>query len=131
MHPCPGRCTVRTRYYDLLIDGKPILVPDADVQIECTDLDSPESGRDESGWLHRLVQRRQVKSWHLTYSVLTAEEYRYMESLFAGKDTFPLDYRDRNGEPARCEAYRSKHSITLRSAKTGIFRNYNFHIIEC
>ena len=122
---------MRARYYDLLIDGRPILAPDGDVQLECTDLDGAESGRDESGCLHRVVLRRQVKSWQLRYSVLTAQEYRYMESLFARKDTVTVDYRDWEGRPARCEAYRSKHSITLHNAKTGICRNYNFHLIEC
>ena len=41
---------MRRFYYDFLIDKQPILAPDADLQIEYTDLDSESSGRDECGW---------------------------------------------------------------------------------
>jgi hypothetical protein len=65
-------------HYNLLIDGKPILVPDADIEIEYTDIDSNESGRDESYVMHRIVARYGVKKFPLTYSILTREEYLYM-----------------------------------------------------
>ena len=122
---------MRALFYDLQIDGKPILIPDADVQMEFSDLDSSESGRDERGFMHRIVLRRRVKTWSVPYDVLTGEEYRYMESLFEGKDEFTVDYRDGNGNPAKCVAYRSKHSITIHNAKKGIFKNYKFDIMEC
>ena len=51
---------MRPFYYDILVDGQPILVPDADITAEYTDLDSEESGRDESGVMHRIVARRGV-----------------------------------------------------------------------
>lgn len=118
-------------HYDLLIDGKPILVPDADITIEYTDIDTNESGRDESYVMHRIVARRNVKKFPLPYSRLTREEYLYMESLFDGKDEFTVTHRDHDGHVATFVAYRSNHSITIHNARTGDYRNYKFNIIEC
>lgn len=121
---------MRPHYNDLLIDGQPVLVPDADIAIEYTDIDSEESGRDESYYMHRVVVRRGVKKWPLVYASITREEYLYMESLFQGKDDFTVTYLDHDGEIAECVCYRSKHSITIHNAKTGDYRNYSFNIIE-
>jgi len=44
--------------FDFLIDGRPILLPDGGVEINLEDLDSAESGRDESGVMHRIVGKR-------------------------------------------------------------------------
>lgn len=81
--------------------------------------------------MHRIVLRFNVKTAHLEYSVLSFEEYKYMESLFSGKSEFRVDYRDLDGRPAHFTAYRSKHSITIRNVRTRQCRNYNFNIIEC
>ena len=72
-----------------------------------------------------------MKVWTLAYSVLTAEDYRYMESLFAGRDSFAVEYRDHSGKPERCVAYRAVHGITIHNARQGIYKNYKFNIIEC
>lgn len=122
---------MRNFYYDFQIDKKPVLVPDADIQIEYCDLDSENSGRDECGFMHRIVLRRGMKVWNISYGVLTTEEYRYMESLFAGKDEFLVEYRDHNGKRGSCMAYRSVHSITIHNVKQGLYKNYKFNIIEC
>lgn len=121
---------MREFYYDLLINGKPILAPDSDMQMEMNDLDSDESGRDEGGFMHRIVLRKDVKKWGLSYSFVTQEEYKYMESLFKNSE-FDVEYRDVGGYPAKCRCYRSNHSILVRNARTGLFKNYNFSIIEC
>ena len=78
------------RPYDneFLIDGQPVLVPDEGVQINLEDLDSSESGRDESGVMHRIVVREKVRKYSLPYGLITKEEYTYMMSLFV-KDIFP------------------------------------------
>lgn len=122
---------MRKYYFDLLIDGQPILVPDADVAISYEDLDSEESGRDESGVMHRIVLREGVKKVSLSYANLSREEYLYMESLFKGKGEFQVDCRDMDGSPLSFPAYRSKHSVSIYNAKTGIYKNYSFSIIEC
>ncbi len=117
--------------FEFLIDGQPILVPDEDVTISYEDLDSEESGRDESGVMHRIVMREGVKKIPLSYAFLDREEYRYMESLFKGKPSFQVDCRDENGDAMKFTAYRSKHSITVSNVRTGLHKNYSFSIIEC
>lgn len=122
---------MRKYYFDLLIDGQPVLVPDAELSISYEDLDSEESGRDESGFMHRIVLREGVKKMPVSYANLSRDEYRYMESLFKGKPEFRVDCRDENGSPLSFVAYRSKHSVSIFNAKTGSYKNYSFTIIEC
>ena len=113
------------------IDGKPMLVPDADVEISCADLDDADSGRDESGYMHRIVVRQRVATWGFHYSNLTAEEYKYMRSLFAGKPDFTFAYRDPDGYLVETRAYCSNDSITYHNARLGLYQNLKFSIIEC
>lgn len=122
---------MRDFFHYLLINKKPILTPDCNISLDCNDLDDPDSGRDESGVMHRIVLRRKVKSISLSYSVLSDVEYRYMESLFDGLDEFTVEYLDRNGLIAEFTAYRSKHSITFHNMNTGVYKNYKFNLIEC
>lgn len=122
---------MRQYFFDFLIDERPILAPDEDMAISYEDLDSEESGRDEGGYMHRIVLREGVKKFALSYSSLRRDEYLYMESLFRGKATFSVMHRDDNGAVHEFMAYRSKHSITIRNAKTGLYKNYSFNIIEC
>jgi hypothetical protein len=122
---------MRSFCYEFQIDNKPILTPDADIKVEYTDLDSDESGRDENGFMHRIVLRRGVKTFAISYKSLSRNDYRYMESLFAGKSEFEFKYRDDDGNPATIIAYRTKHSIIVRNIRTGTYKNYAFNIIEC
>lgn len=122
---------MRGFYYDLQIDGKPILIPDQDVKMEFSNLDAEDADRDEAGFMHPIVLRHMVRTWSLDYGILTAEEYRYMEALFAGKQSFTVDFLGTDGKPARCIAYRSAHSLTLSNVRMGIYRNYQFSILEC
>lgn len=116
-----------------LIDGQPMLAPDENVEISMEDIDAADSGRDESGVMHRFVVRQGVGKWTFSYAHLTGEEYAYMESLFAGKGTFRFAYTDGSdgGQSKAVTAYRSKHGILWQSAATGQFRNYQFSIISC
>lgn len=116
---------------DFRIDGKPILMPDCDITVTPTDLDDADSGRDEVGVMHRIVLREGVRTVPLSYHVLTAREYLYMESLFRGKPEFEVTCRNLSGGVEKFTAYRAKHSITIHNAKAGICKNYNFNIIEC
>ena len=80
--------------------------------------------------MHRILLREGVKRFALAYTSLNREEYLYMESLFKGKATFLVMHRGDNGEAREFTAYRAKHSITIRNAKTGLYKNYSFNIIE-
>ncbi len=120
------------RYFeDYQIDGKPMLVPDADVSMSFADLDASDSGRDESGVMHRIMVRQRVGSWEFHYASLTAQEYKYMRSLFAGKADFTFTYRDPEGYLVQTRAYCSNDSITYHNARLGLYRNLAFSIIEC
>lgn len=113
------------------VDGNSLLSPDQGVEISVSDLDAEDSGRDESGVMHRIVVRRKVHSWKFTYKVLTTEEYSYIKQLFAEKDTFRFTGVDADGTKVTCEAYCSQNSISLHNYKTGICKNLKFSVIEC
>jgi len=123
---------MRNFYFDFQIDGKPILVPDEGVEISLADLDAEDSGRDESGFMHRVVLRKGVKTFGLTYKSLSREEYLYMCSLImSDSGSFQVKYLDLSGQMVSATAYCSKHSISLYNARTGLYKSLKFNIIEC
>ncbi len=115
------------------INGKPMLVPDSEVGVSYEDLDSADSGRDESGVMHRIPVRYKVPSWSFSYSHLTEEEKQYMEGLFPDEADFTFTHPDRKDASltAASRAYRSKYAISWKNAKTGLWSGYSFNIIEC
>ena len=116
----------REKWQDCLVDGNPILIPDGEVEISRSDLDADDSGRDESGVMHRIPVRYRVKTWALSYAVLSEDEYEYMVSLFDGKATFAFTFRGK-----QYRTYCSNDSATLINAVTGEYRNFKIKIIEC
>ncbi len=117
--------------YEYSIDGKPLLAPDMNVNITENDLDSNDSGRDESGYMHRIVIRSSVKTFEFVYAVLDAEDFMYIQSLLNGKTDFKFTYQNPDGSLTTTRAYSSKRSITLRNYATGEYKNLKFSIIEC
>lgn len=117
--------------YEYFVDGKPMLAPDMNVNIAENDLDDECSGRDESGYMHRLIIRSGIKTFEFTYAVLDADDYTYIQSLFKGKNDFEFQYRNPDGSVETTRAYSSKRSIVLRNYATGEYKNLKFNIIEC
>lgn len=115
------------------INGKPILVPDSEVDMSYEDLDSADSGRDESGVMHRIPVRYKVASWGFSYDHLTEEEKQYMENLFPDSADFVFTHPDRKdaSQSATSRAYRSKYGISWKNARTGLWIGYSFRIIQC
>ena len=115
------------------INGKPMLAPDEDFSVSYEDLDSSDSGRDESGVMHRSVVRFKVCSWKFSYSHLTEEEKRYMENLFGDTATFQFTHPSRfdASKPETHRCYRSKYGISWKNAVTGLWSGYSFNIIQC
>ena len=115
------------------INGTAMLAPDEEVSVNYEDLDASDSGRDESGFMHRTVVRFKVGSWKFEYSHLTEEEKKYMESLFPDEATFQFTHPSRadssKAETTKC--YRSKFGISWKNAKTGLWSGYSFSVIEC
>jgi len=110
-----------------------MLCPDAGVKLSYEDLDSSESGRDQSGFMHRVVLRYKVPTWGFSYSRITTEEKNYIESLFPDKETFMFTHPSRTDpsvqETTKC--YRSKYSLTWQNAVTGLWGGLSFNIIAC
>ena len=115
------------------IDGKALVAPDADVEMSFEDLDSAQSGRDESGYMHRIVVRSKVGVWNFSYSHLTGAQYRYLLSVLPRGGSFRFTYPDPENPGARkhTTAYLSKYGVVWHSARTDTYRNMQFSIIEC
>ena len=115
------------------VNGAAMLAPDEPMEVSYQDLDASDAGRDESGYMHRMVVRHKVGSWKFSYSHLTEEERQYMENLFRDADTFTFTHPTQ-ADAARTEdtlCYRSGYDISWRNAKTGLWSGYGFSVIEC
>lgn len=110
-----------------------MLAPDEQVEVSFQDLDASDAGRDESGFMHRIVVRHKVASWKFSYAHLTEEERAYMETLFGDADTFLFTHPDRldASKTVQTKCYRSQYGISWRNARTGLWSGYSFSIIEC
>jgi len=108
------------------IDGRPMPVPDADVTMSFEDLDAPQSGRDEAGFMHRIPVRRKVGVWEFRYSLLSGETYRYLKGILPTAGSFRFTCPE--GE---VEAYLSRYSVVWHNAKTDTYKNLKFSVIEC
>ena len=115
------------------INGKAMLVPDAQVEVSYEDLDSGQTGRDESGVMHRIPVRYKVASWSFSYDHLTEEERQYMENIFPDSADFSFTHPSRKDATVSevSRAYRSKCSISWKNARTGLWNNYGFSVIMC
>lgn len=116
-----------------LINGKPMLIPDAEVGFNYEDIDSSDSGRDQSGFMHRVVIRYKVPSWSFKFAALTDEELCYLESLFPEEPSFQFTHPSRLDSSTLeiTECYRSKFGIAWQNAATGLWSGCSFNIIEC
>ena len=115
-----------------LIDGQPMLAPDENLQMTAEDIETADSVRDESGFLHRFMTRQGVGKWKFTYAQLSGEEYAYMERLFGDKETFQFTYTHcATGEIRVITAYRQAHTVLWQSAANDRFRDYTFTLVAC
>ena len=118
----------------LQINGQPLYAPDNDMQWSYTDLDSSDSGRDESGVMHREVVRRRVGTANFVYTRLTDAEYASLTGILdnAGA-TFSFTHPARGSSSALVTStcYCSNDSICWYNAREGLWHNFKFNIIEC
>lgn len=115
------------------INGKPMLAPDNGVGFSYEDLDASDSGRDESGIMHRIVVRYKVGKWSFEFGSISETDRQYIESLFADNAEFEFTHPDRNnaGTAVTSRCYRSKYDLSWYNAKKGMWQNYKFNIVEC
>lgn len=115
------------------VNGQPMLLPDEGVGFSYEDIDRYDAGRDEQGFMHRKALRYKVGVWSFSYQFLTEEEKQYLESLFPEEGSFQFGHPDRldAGKQVVTEAYRSRYSLIWQNARTGLWKNCAFQIIEC
>lgn len=115
------------------INGKPMPVPDEGVEMSFEDLDDAQSGRDESGFMHRILVRSKVGVWNFSYSHLTQQEYAYLLSVLPEEGSFTFTHPSQQDStvPRQTQAYLSKYGILWHNARTNTYRNLKFSIIEC
>lgn len=124
---------MRTKVDFYQVDGVPMLVPDDEPEFSFADLDASDSGRDESGVMHRLMIREKVGTWSFSYSHLSDEDLAYLRGLFVGKVQFTFThpvFGDSNATET-CTAYMSQYSAIWKNQRTGQWRNFKFNIIQC
>ena len=118
---------------DFQIEGQPMILPDAGVGFSFEDLDDSSSGRDEAGVMHRFVARYDVGKWAFTFSNITEAEKNYLESLFPKTPTFQFTHPSAEDSDVLVTdtCYRSKRDMSWYNARTGVWKNYKFNIIQC
>lgn len=115
------------------VDGQPMPAPDEEPEFSFSDLDASDSGRDESGVMHRIVVREKVGTWSFSYAHLSDEDLAYLRNLFAGKAQFTFTHPVFGSSNATetCTAYMSQYSAVWKNQRTGQWRNFKFNIIQC
>lgn len=112
------------------VNASPIYVPDTDVGVEYNSLASEDSGRDESGYMHIIWVRTDLRKVKLKYALMTGDELAYMRNLMQGKE-FNFTYADETG-PKTFEGYTSKIDATLytQMGNTLIYKDVSINVIE-
>ena len=115
------------------VDGQPMPAPDEEPEFSFADLDASDSGRDESGVMHRIVVREKVGTWSFSYAHLSDEDLAYLRNLFAGKAQFTFTHPVFGSSNATesCTAYMSQYSAVWKNQRSGLWRNFKFNIIQC
>lgn len=115
------------------VDGQPMPAPDEEPEFSFSDLDASDSGRDESGVMHRIVVREKVGTWSFSYAHLSDEDLAYLRNLFAGKAQFTFTHPVFGSSNATesCTAYMSQCSAVWKNQRSGLWRNFKFNIIQC
>lgn len=114
------------------IDGMPMVVPDHGVPFSYEDIDSADTGRDETGRMHRDVVLFKVGKWAFSYTEISLEDYTYLESLFGNKSSFTFTRPSRTNPAVSesTECYRSKYSMNAENLAKQKWVSYVFDIIE-
>lgn len=118
----------RKKLNDWLIDGQPMLSPDEGINTIFKNRYSEDSGYDEGGFYHPILERPDVGTWEFVYSILDQDEYAYMQSLFKGKSSFQFTYLDDDDKSAVCEARREGSSAARKNSTTKQYLNYKIVI---
>lgn len=120
----------------LQIDGQNLPEPTETAKINFSDIESSDSGADESGVYHREVLRFGVLSCTLTYGYLDNADCAYLLDLLKNKTTFEFTC------PAASSAadvtdtitricYCANYGAALQRLQAGVWRDMELQIQEC
>lgn len=112
------------------VNADPIYIPDADIAVEFNSLASEDSGRDESGYMHIIWVRSNIRKVSLKYALMTESELEYMTSRMQGKE-FEFTFVDVGGVHTM-NAYTSNIQATLYTTFNGIniYKDISISVIE-
>lgn len=122
---------------DLLqIDGKPLPEPTETADIRFSDIESSDSGSDETGVYHREVLRFGVLTCTLTYGYLDNADCAYLLGLLQNKTTFQFTCPAASSTADVTQTiirtcYCSNYGAALQRLKTGVWRDMTLEIKEC
>ena len=120
----------------LQIDGQNLPEPTETAKINFSDIESSDSGADESGVYHREVLRFGVLSCTLTYGYLDNADCAYLLDLLKNKTTFEFtcpaassaaDVTDTITRTCYCANY----GAALQRLQAGVWRDMGLQIQEC
>lgn len=113
-----------------LVNGEPLYIPSAGIQIEHTNLAGSSSGRTEDGIMHIDWVRRDIRKVNLRWSAMTASELNYVLGLMQGKE-FKFTFKDR-GQVYTMNAYSAESSYTYYTAALGedLYTDISINAIE-
>lgn len=112
------------------IDGVDVPTPNADVVCSESDLDGEGSGRDELGFMHRIVIRSRVKKWSFRYSAINEEKYNAIKEIFKGKSDFLLEFFENGEKVEETRAYCSGIQYSIHNIVNKIYKGVSFDLIE-
>lgn len=120
----------------LQIDGQPLPEPTAPAEINFNDMESSDSGPDESGVYHRVILRFGVLSCTLTYDYLDNRDCAYLMELLKNKSTFqftcPVSSEDTDvNHTITRTCYCTNHGAALQRLQHGVWRDMSLKIQEC
>lgn len=123
------------QYWSCKINGTHIYPPD-ELSISAMDIDSEETQRDESAYMHRVVLRRKVKTFAFEYGMMDWDDTESMEALL-NHDTIQFTYVADDGDEYTIEAYCSGiQKVLLEDHATEhdhkrMYKSFSFTLIEC
>lgn len=110
------------------VNGTPIFVPSAGIEIEHSNLAGSNSGRTEDGVMHIDWIRRDLRKVKLNYKAMTSDELNTLIGLMQGQE-YSFTFKDR-GTAQTMQAYSSECSYTYYSQELDIYTDVSINAIE-
>lgn len=112
------------------VDGVELPTPNADVGCSESDLDAEGSGRDELGYMHRIVIRHRVKKWSFKYKTINEEKYEKIKDIFDRKADFLLEFFVDGKQISETRAYSSGIRYSIHNIVKKTYKGVSFDLIE-